>query len=29
MQISKHFSLEELTRSDTAVRFGIDNEPGS
>jgi len=29
MQITKHFTLEELTRSDTAVRFGIDNEPGS
>lgn len=25
MQLSEHFSLEELTRSDTATRLGIDN----
>lgn len=25
MQISEHFSLEELTRSETAVRKGLDN----
>ena len=29
MQLTKHFTLEELIRSDTAVRLGIDNEPGS
>lgn len=27
MRLSKHFSLEELTQSDTAVRLGIDNTP--
>ena len=27
MQLSEHFSLRELTRSDTAVRLGIDNTP--
>jgi len=27
MQLSKHFTLEELTRSDTAARLGIDNTP--
>lgn len=27
MKLSKHFSLEELTQSDTAVRLGIDNTP--
>lgn len=27
MQISKHFSLHELVRSQTAARHGIDNEP--
>lgn len=27
MQISSHFSLEELTRSQTALRLGIDNQP--
>ena len=28
MQLSDHFSLSELTKSDTAIRHGIDNEPG-
>ena len=27
MKLSPHFSLEELTHSDTAVRLGIDNTP--
>ena len=27
MRLSPHFSLEELTHSDTAVRLGIDNTP--
>ena len=27
MKLSKNFSLRELTRSDTATRFGIDNSP--
>jgi len=27
MRLSKHFSLEELTQSDTAVRLNIDNTP--
>ena len=27
MRLSKHFSLEELTQSDTAVRLDIDNTP--
>ena len=27
MQLSAHFSLEEFTRSDTASRLGIDNDP--
>ena len=27
MKLSSHFSLEELTHSDTAVRLGIDNTP--
>lgn len=27
MQLSEHFSLEELTASDTATRKGIDNTP--
>jgi hypothetical protein len=27
MQLSEHFSLEELTFSDTAARHGIDNVP--
>ena len=26
-QLSKNFSLKELTRSDTAIRLGIDNTP--
>ena len=29
MRLSKHFSLEEMTRSMTAARKGIDNTPGS
>ena len=29
MQLSKHFKLEEFTKSMTAIRKGIDNEPGS
>ena len=28
-QLTIHFSLEELTRSDTAVRLGIDNTPSA
>ena len=27
MKLSPHFSLEELTHSDTAIRLGIDNTP--
>lgn len=27
MQLSEHFSLEEATHSDTAVRMGINNQP--
>ena len=27
MQLSEHFSLAELTKSDTAARMGINNEP--
>jgi zinc D-Ala-D-Ala carboxypeptidase len=27
MKLSKHFSLEEMTKSQTAVRKGIDNTP--
>jgi len=27
MQLSEHFSYEELTRSPTAIRLGIDNTP--
>lgn len=27
MRLTEHFSLEELRRSDTAVRLGIDNTP--
>jgi zinc D-Ala-D-Ala carboxypeptidase len=27
MQLSKHFSLEEMTFSETAIRLGIPNEP--
>jgi zinc D-Ala-D-Ala carboxypeptidase len=29
MQLSKHFSLKEMTKSMTAQRRGIDNTPGS
>ena len=29
MQLSKHFKLEEFTKSMTATRKGINNEPGS
>jgi len=29
MQLSKHFTLEEMTKSMTATRKGIDNTPGS
>ena len=29
MQISDHFTLSELTKSSTAERLGIANEPGS
>ena len=28
MQLSEHFTLEELTASETAVRSGLDNTPG-
>lgn len=28
MMLSPHFSLAEFTRSDTAARYGIDNDPG-
>lgn len=28
MKLTEHFSLEELTGSDTALRMGIDNTPG-
>lgn len=27
MKLSEHFTLKELTRSDTAIRLGIDNTP--
>ena len=27
MRLSKNFTLKELTRSNTALRLGIDNEP--
>ena len=27
MQLSKHFSLEEMIKSSTALRMGIDNIP--
>ena len=27
MKLSEHFSLSELTKSSTAERLGIDNEP--
>ena len=29
MQLSKHFKLEEFTKSMTATRKGIKNEPGA
>ena len=29
MKLSKHFTLEEMTKSMTATRKGIDNTPGS
>lgn len=29
MRLSKHFTLEEMTKSMTAVRRGIDNTPGA
>ena len=29
MQLSKHFTLREMTNSMTAQRKGIDNTPGS
>jgi len=29
MQLSKHFKLEEFTKSQTATRKGIDNTPGA
>ena len=29
MQLSKHFKLEEMTKSMTATRKGIDNQPGA
>ena len=29
MQLSKHFTLEEMTRSMVAARKGIDNTPGA
>ena len=29
MNLSKHFKLEEMTKSMTATRRGIDNSPGS
>ena len=29
MRLSKHFSLEEMTRSMVAARKGIDNIPGA
>ena len=28
MKLSEHFSLDELTHSDVAIRLGIDNTPG-
>lgn len=27
MQLSKHFTLEEMTRSETAARYGLNNKP--
>jgi hypothetical protein len=29
MNLSEHFTLEEATYSETAVRQGIDNQPSS
>ena len=29
MQLTRNFSLQELTKSDTAIRKGIDNEPNA
>ncbi|OGT54233.1 MAG: peptidase M15 [Gammaproteobacteria bacterium RIFCSPHIGHO2_12_FULL_63_22] len=29
MQLSQHFTLDELTRSDYAIRHGIDNTPSA
>jgi len=29
MNLSRNFTLQELTKSDVAVRFGIPNEPNS
>ena len=29
MRLSKHFTLEEMTRSMVAARKGIDNTPGA
>jgi hypothetical protein len=29
MQLSEHFTLEEATHSDTAIRQGIDNQPST
>ena len=29
MQLTRNFSLQELTKSDTAIRRGIDNEPNA
>lgn len=29
MQLSEHFSLDEATHSDTAIRQGIDNQPST
>ena len=29
MQLSKHFTLSEMTKSMTATRKGIDNTPGA
>ena len=29
MQLSRNFSLQELTKSDTAIRKGIDNQPNA
>ena len=29
MQLSRNFSLQELTKSDTAIRMDIDNNPNA